>query len=348
VSSEAQASTGDPFTAEPKISAVQRWRAPLLIGTITVAWMLMAYLSYVRTVRWSGGLHNAESIGYFTGGLLTPFLIAAFLVWLAKRVQKDKMSPAMKQGITAYLALGIAVLAFVGSLQQAPRFDETAAKKQMGHLLKQAAGKEAPTADSEWYASPARQFFSDILAFNQEYADAIRSLDQSAMAKLYTPGSYTTRARIQTMISQLQGTLDLDRKYESLDPVLKKMEAHVSAASASEYEKEEFIKGVRSSASKTLAPRQETFRTAEEWLESSIVLYNFALAHIGDYTIKNKKLIFHATGLRDQFLDLQSKSIALRKTAIEAKHKLETARQDTLSQAGLTPSDISSPEPKAK
>jgi hypothetical protein len=308
----------------------------------------MVFLSYVRTVRWSGGLRNSESIGYFMGGLLGPVLIAAFLVWLANSVREDKMSSILKQGITAYLALGIAVLASAGSLQQAPGFDETSAKKQMGHLMKQAAGKEAVTPDSQWYEGPSREFFHDILTFNQEYTHAIQSIDQSSLAKLYTPESYATRAGMRATIAQLHALLDTDKKYESLDPVVKKLEVNISATSASELEKEEFLKGFRGSTDKALAPRAETFRAEEEWMQSSIDLYEFTLGHFGDYKMHGKKLVFHGDGLPEQFQDLQSKSIAFHKTAIESKHKFDAGRKVALSQAGVTPADVSGQPPKEK
>ena len=126
------------------------------------------------------------------------------------------------------------------------------------------------------------------------------------------------------------------------------MEVNISATSASEFAKEEFLKGFRSSTSKSLAPRRETFRTEEEWMQSSIDLYEFTLAHFGDYKVQGKKLMFHGNGLFGQFQDLQSKSITFRKTAIESKHKFDAGRQDALSQAGVTPADISAPPPKDK
>ena len=214
--------------------------------------------------------------------------------------------------------------------------------------MKQAAGKEAPTPDSEWYEGPTRVFFHDILTFNQEYTAAIQALGTSSMGKLYTPESYATRADMQTTISHLRALLDVDKKYESLDPVVKKLEVNINATSASEFEKQELLKGFRSNFNKTSAPRGETFRAEEEWLQSSIDLYEFTLAHSGDFRIQDKKLIFHETGSRDQFQALQSKAIALRKATVDAKHKLDAARQDAMSQSGITPADISSPAPKDK
>jgi len=67
------------------------------------------------------------------------------------------------------------------------------------------------------------------------------------------------------------------------------MEVNVSATSVSEFEKEEFLKGFRSSSGKARAPRGETFRAEEEWMQSSIDLYEFTLAHFGDYGGERQK-----------------------------------------------------------
>ncbi len=348
MSPQAQTASGDPFTAKANTSLIHRLKSIFVIGAAGVAWTMIVYLSYLRTLRWSGGVRNAESSGYFVGTVLTPALVAALVVWLINRSRKDKMSTAHKQLLAAFLALGIMLVSFAGSLQQTPGINESFAKKQMGHLMKQAAGKEAVTPDSEWYDGPSREFFREILAFNQEYTSAIQSIDQSSLAKLYAPESYATRAGMRTTIAQLHALLDADKKYESLDSVLKKMAVNVSATSASEFEKEEFLKGFRSSTGKALAPRGETFRAEEEWMQSSIDLYEFTLAHFGDYKVQGKKLMFHGHGLPGQFQDLQSKSIAFHKTAIEAKHKFDASRKDALSQAGVTPADISAPAPKEK
>jgi hypothetical protein len=344
----AQVSAGDAFTSKENNSAINRLKSLSFIGAVGVGWILIVYLSYLRTVRWSGGVRNAESSGYFIGSLLTPVLVVAFVVWLINRARKDKMSPAHKHLLTVVLALGITLVSFAGSLRQTPGFDESSDKKRMGHLLRQAAGKEAATSDSEWYEGPTREFFRDILAFNQEYTGAIQSLDRSSIAKLYTPESYVTRAGMQTTVCQLHALLDVDEKYKSSDQLLKKMEVNITATTASETEKEEFLKGFRGSFSKSLAPRSETFRLEEEWLQSSIELYEFTLSHFGDYSARGKKLIFRGGASPVEFQNLQSKAITLRKAAIEAKHKLDSARQDAMSQTGVTPADISASASKEK
>jgi hypothetical protein len=287
---------------------------------ISVAWILVVYLAYVRTARWSGGVLTGESTGYFIGSIFTPLLIAMAIVWLTQRAQKKKMSPTRKTLLATVLALGMSLLAFAGSLQVAPAYDDPTAKQQMGHLMKQAAGKEAASPDTNWSDGPSREFFRDILNFNQEYVAAMQSAKGSSTAKLYTPESYATRAGMQTTVTQLHAMLDVDKKYESMEPVIKKLEARVNATSASQAEKEAFLNGLRGSFSKSLAPRNETMRIEEEWLQSSIDLYEYTLSHSGDYSVRGKKLIFRAGISPDEFQGMQAKAIALRKDAVESKH----------------------------
>ena len=338
--------TGDPFTFKSRHPALHRLKALSLAAAAGVAWILVFYLAYFRTARWSGGVLNAESSGYFFGSLAGPILVAAFVVWLIQRSNKDRMSAVHRHRLVAFLALGISLISSAGSLRRATGFPESWAKQRMGHLLKQAAGKEAGSSDLEWYEGPSREFFGDILKSNQEYTAAIQSLDRSSMNKLYTPESYATGASIKTTVSQLHALLDVDKKYESLDQLVKKLEWNISRTEASKVEKDEFLKGFRGSSSKALAPRSETFRAEEEWLQSSIDLYEFTLSHFRDYAVRDKKLIFRGDASRVQFQDLQARSIALRKAVVEAKHKLDAARQDAMSQTGITPADISSPASK--
>jgi len=336
-------STGDPFSTEPENRGLRVLKILLLIGAVSATWILVCYLAYVRTARWSRGVLNGESTGYFVGSVFTPLLIAMAIVWLIQRGQKKTMSTARRNLLTALLALGVSLVAFAGSLQKAPAFDESKAKLQMGHLMKQAAGNEPATPDGEWYEGPSREFFRDILNFNQQYTGAMQSAKGASMAKLYTPESYATRAGMQTTVTQLRAMLDVDRKYESMEPLIKKLEVRVYATRASQAEKEAFLNGLRGSFSKSLAPRNETMRVEEEWLQSSIDLYVYTLAHSADYSVRGKKLVFRAGVSPVEFQSLQSKAIEQHKVAVDAKHKLDAARQTAMSQTGLTPADLSAP-----
>jgi len=301
-------------------------------------------IAYAKTVHWSRGVFNAEAAGYLIGNLLTPLLVAAFVVWLINRARREKLSPAQKHLFVVLLVLFMSLVSFAGSMRDGGRSSDASVKDQVGHLLKQATGKEVGV-NANWYDGPTREFLRDLVSFSQEYTGAIHSVDKTPIAKLYTPESYATPARMQHTIAELQAMLEVDKKYESLDPVVKKLEANIDAAQASNRQKQEFLAGFHSSLAKTLAPRTETFRTEEEWLQSSIELYQFVLAHVSDYTVHEKKLIFRGDGLRLEFQDKQSKSIALRKTAVEAKSKFDASRQDAMSRGGISPSDLPFPQP---
>ena len=341
-------STQDPVSSQPKNSGLRVLKLVLLAGAISAAWILVFYLAYFRTVRWSHGVFNAETSGYLIGCLLTPILIAAVIVWAIERGRKAKLSSVRKNLLAAALALGISLVSIAGSLRASRGSDDASLKQQMGHLMKQAAGKEAAPPDTNWYDGPSREFFRDILNFNQEYTGAMQSAKGTSATKLYTPESYATRVGMQETVSQLHAMLDVDKKYESMEPLIQKLEARISATSASEADKEAFLNGVRSSFGKSLAPRNETMRIEEEWLQSSIDLYEYTLSHSGDYSVRGKKLIFRAGVSPDGFQSLQAKAIALRKDAVESKHKLDAARQAAMSQTGITPADIDSPTSKEK
>jgi len=131
-----------------------------------------------------------------------------------------------------------------------------------------------------------------------------------------------------------------------LDPVIKRLEAGIAATAASEAVKAEFLKGFRGSFSKSLGPRNEMFRAEEEWLQSSIYLYEYALSHFADYTVRGKKLMFRSEVPRVKFQDLQARALAFHKAATDAKQKLNAATGHAASEIGVSPADIFSPASK--
>ena len=318
-----------------------------VVGMATLAaWGIVLFIAYVKTVRWSGGTSSAEARGYLVGGFLTPAVVAIFIVWLINRSRRDKMPTQYKHALTAFLASFISIVSLVGSLQNSEKsLQNTSIEKQMGHLLKQAAGKETAT-NANWYDEPTRVFLRDMLSLNQEYTQAVGAI-RSPAAKLYTPASYATRSNLRGTISEFQALMEVDTKYESVQPIFARLESNVAAADASSNEKQEFLKGVHSTADKTLAPRTDTFRAEEEWIQATIELYQFNLAHFSDYEVHGNKLLFHQNASRLQFEALQSKSIALRKVTLESKSKLDATRAAASTRLGVTLSDVS-PNQNAK
>lgn len=339
-------SPGDQFSIKPEIPEESGAGRILLVATSFVGWLLVAFIGYARALRWSGGIRSAQSSGYFVGSVLTPILISALILWIVNFFRDNKLAGAKKNAVTASLAVFLSIMAMIGEAGRSKPLNEAELRGKMRHLAKQAAGKEASTGEGQWYDGPVREFYRELLETNQEYSDALAAQDQSELKTVYTPQSYATRKAMQKTIDQLKGVLEVDKKYESLDKVMKDFEKNIQASSASSFEKKEFIEGFHSTEDKSFAPRGETFRKEEEWLQSTINLYQFTLDHFASYKVQAKKLMFAKNDVREQFQSLQSKSLALHKTAMEVKKVFDASRQQALNQAGVKPEDLDPPAKK--
>ncbi|GAC1636039.1 MAG: hypothetical protein NVS9B14_14110 [Candidatus Acidiferrum sp.] len=332
---------GDPLSvsASAQQSASPPVRVRLLnIYTLLVLAVVFA-VAYLKAKVWSHGIFTPQATGYLVGAAATPLLISWFFVWLLNRKKTPPMPGYRRGAITVSAALGLSLLSLFGELSRRGE-DNQSLRRDVGHLLKQASWKENPGADVNWYDGPTRTFFRDVIRFGQEYTAAIRAADKSSLSTLYTPESYASQAGIKKTISQLRILLDIDKKYESLDPIVQALEKRVQGADASQSDKDAFLKGVRESAGKSMAPRQETFHADEAWLESAVGLYEFMLAHFTDYSVRRGKIEFKSDALLKEFQQRQSKSSALRNVVTDARNKLDAARQNVLSKMDVSPDDI--------
>jgi len=337
-----QVAQGDAFPArggpQPLSPAKKLWFSILA----TILFLMVFAIAIARTNAWGGAERSAERAGYLIGSCITPLLIGYLLARLVNKIKVSKMGNTEIALCTAGIAVLLSLLAVAGNADLTKTTHRADPKAEMAHLMRQAAGQEAVTPDSEWWEGPTRECLRDILNENKEYTAAIRSLQDPSLPKLYAVDSYASRSEMQRHIVHLQSLLEVDKKYDSVDPIVKKFEANISLTSASDREKKEFIEGFHKTFDPRQTPRIETFRTEETWLQSGIDLYDFTTAHFADYQIRDNKLYFHVETSRVAFQDLQSKSIALHKTALEAKQKLDAAHADALSNTGMSPADISS------
>ena len=330
---------GDAFQPAKPQSLPSPLKTSLLVAATLLAWALVLGLNYLRAMRWAGRM-NAESFGYMIGGCLVPLLIAWLVIFLVDKTRQKKSSTAMKVFRISCVALFISLVAFGGSTRDSGRGATADAKRQMGNLIKEAAGKQPQTANVHWWDGPSRDFFHDIMVMNQQYKAELAQLDQSAITHLYSPGTYSSKKGMEKIVAQLQASLAVDEKYSSLDPLLKSVENRVRSADAPDSEKEEFLKGLKESATRNMAPRHETFRTAKNWFEASIDLYQFTIAHSSEYSVRGGKLYFRNPAAQAGFTSRQSKAISLHDEFLKAKHLAEVAQKNALGDLGVSPSDF--------
>lgn len=332
--------TGDAFVAARPKPAANKAMA-VLFGILSIPlFALVLLLNYLRALRWAGVM-NAESFGYMMGGVLVGVALGFLGMFIVRKARGRRLHPASK-------ALGVAAIAFVLSCiglagEFASRRPVTADEidHRIGDLLKEAAGTKPPSGNLDWWDAPVRDFFHDIFEMNKQYTAEVKALDNSAIQVLYSVDSYREKARMETVVGQLQAAQAVDEKYASLDPLLKKLEERIAKANASESEKQEFLKSMEGSMKKTLAPRDETIRTEREWLQSTIALYQFVIAHSSEYTIKANKLYFDDGDTRKEFVDRQKRAIALHKEFLKTKSAADDSRKANLSKLGVSQSDVS-------
>jgi hypothetical protein len=335
---------GDAFQPAKRQSFLSRLKTPVLVVCTLLTWALLLGINYLRAIHYAGAM-NAHAAVYMISGILTELLLAWLVIFLVDKARHKDTSAAAKVFRIAYVAVFFSMLSFTGSIRDSGTDATADAKRQMGNLLKEAAGKQPQTANTHWWDGPSRDFFHDIMVMNQQYSAEMAQLDQSALTNLYSPGSYSSKKGMEKIVAQLQASLAVDEKYASLDPFLKSVENRVRSADAPDSEKEEFLKGLKESTSRNLAPRNETFRTEKNWLEASVDLYEFTAAHSSEYSVRAGKLYFRNAAAQEGFTSRQSKAISLRAEFLKAQHLAEVAQKNALGELGVSPSDFTPASP---
>jgi hypothetical protein len=339
---------GDAFLPAKRQNALARLKRPALVLTTLLAWPIILEINYIRAMRWAGVM-NAESSGYMIGGCLTALFLGWLTIFLVDKGRHKKSSPVVRSFGISLVALVFSFLALAGSKPESGIGGKGELKRQVGNLIKEAAGKQPHSANTNWWDGPSRDFFHDIIVMNEQYTAEVAKLDQSSLKNLYSPGSYSSRKGMGKIVAQLQAALAVDQKYSSLDPILQAVENRVRSADAPDAEKEGFLKGLKESANRSLAPRNETFRTGKNWMEATIDLYQFTIDHSPEYSVRGGKLYFQNTVTQEGFTSRQSKALALREEFLKARHEFKDLQKGKLEEYGVSRADLNAaPTEKAK
>lgn len=330
-----------PADADAKISVSQqrRWVTILYVGFALLLTAGSVFLNYLRALNWAGTL-NPESSGYMVGGCLVSFGLGLLIAFLYFRVRRQKPSASKRFFVVSSAALVFTLLAFAGSTSETAATRDANLKHQVGDLLKQAAGKAPPTSGGEWWQDPVREFSGDLIKFNQQYALESAGLDDKALKQMYSSDSYSSPAKMRKILTELQSTWDIDRKYASLDPIIDAMKQRIRVANVSEKTKEDFLQGFNSSVQTSRIPAEKTFEKKKEWIDASTDLYQFTLANQQNFAVKNGKLLFRSDALAAEFKEKQSHAINLQKDFLEAQKNAASFRAQKLGEVGLSPSDL--------
>lgn len=320
-------------------SQLKGWQAAGLAILAVLLCALVLLVNYQRALHWAGVM-NPKAIGYMVGGCFVAFLLGTLVMFVVEKARRKK-SPAAIQvfGISAFAfffsLMAIAPEAIKWGNQPTPE-----AKKQVGTLLKEAAGKQPKGKDVNWWDGPSRDFFHDMIERNQQYIAEVQALDSSAIKDLYSINSYSSKNHMEKVVSQLRATEAVEQKYASLEPLIKALETRVAAANTSEAEKQEFLKSFKAGMNRVIVTRTELIGKEMAWMDTTIDLYDFTIAHSSAYSIRSGKLFFKDDSAREEFTSRQSKAIALHKEFLKAKADFEQSRKNNLDQLGVSSSDL--------
>ena len=326
---------GDAFFAAKSPTLWGRLKPPILIVAGILLWVSILRLNYLKALRWAGTM-TAEAAGYMMGGCLFPLLVALIVMFLVAKIRGRKSAPPTRFFGVSAVAFLLSLLSFVGSLSAPPNN----VQQSVGDLMRQAAGNKPLGADAHWSDAPMRDFFREAFDRNQQYAAEIKALDNSAIKNLYSPDSYAGATHMEKVLSQLHALYDVETKYASLDPLIKDLKDRVAAAHASEDQKREFLIGMQQGLDRSMKPRTDSLHAEKLWMDSTLALYEFMVAHSSDYSIRNTKLYFSDPKIGKQFTALQSTAVASHKDFLKAKATFEESRKNNMNQLGLSPSEF--------
>lgn len=279
-------------------------------------------------------------VAFFIGAFGFPVLIGVVVTMLVNRRKESKMTVAQKSSCTAGIALVFSFFGLVGAAsEQHNSFHHTDPKKETARLLAEASGKSPVSPDSDWWDDLMRDFFRSVIDRNKRYSQEIRELDTSATKHLYSSESYSSRAGMQKTIDQLHAMLQLDQKYGTVRPLVQDMETKLRTVDASPSEKSSFLEGIKSSSEVFLGSQDKLLDLEQKWMDSTVTLYQFAIDHLADYTIKDKKLIFHNDAARLEFVSKQSDAIAKHRAFLDEKAGLDRMRNNMMTEIGIASHD---------
>jgi hypothetical protein len=307
-----------PSAATPFITTDQRTNLLLLVSMV-----IYFALNYVSMIRNSGPLTLANS-SFFLGRCTGSFLLGAILVFIYYKVRGKTVSNARKLQVI-FLASSVFTLAAMTTPRSGTAEPAPADVRKIADELKNGSDKWAP---------PMRSMVKDIVAYRQQYVAAVSELDKTA-EPLYTIESFRDAGTVQRVIEQLQAREAVAEKYGDLKPILGKMKGYVEPVSASDHDKEEFMKGFESTEPQTLATYKAVKDKELAWLRASLELYQFVLSRSGKYSVTKNNITFQKFSDSETFNQKFSKARIRNAEFIQAFTANRRRQEALIAQMGL-------------
>jgi hypothetical protein len=295
--------------------------------------LLFCVLNYFAMVRSEGELTAANS-GYFLLRFVGAAAVSSAVVILFCKIRDLKP----RWPVLGLVILTLSSLVTLGTMAftSQPRLKgiDKSTIRRYSDEVKSPSSANVPALPPTKWDSATRSLLKDVQARNEQYVAAISGLDETAKP-LYTPESFRDAATIQTMLDQLHTRLAVADEYSDWQPVFARMNEYVAAVDASADEKRKFLAEYQAALPSTLAACKAISMKEHAWLQSTMDLYQFALAKEGSYTWHSDQLSFksHADSVafRQKFL----KARTLNTQFLQAYWQVRQAEQAMIAQMGV-------------
>jgi len=299
---------------------------------------IFCFLQYVEKLRTDGELTLANS-AEFLGRCAGTFVLASIFVFLYDKIRRRAPStPGRFLGISSVACL-LSFLAFLNSANSSPFWSKRSSGAYLQQLIKNPGAPGVSRAPHTKWDPAARAFFSDLIAQNREYITEVSKLDL-ALQPLYTPASFRDGQSIQAIIDALGQRLIVAEKYSQLELIFAKMPEHLATIDATDQEKLEFLEGFNKGVPKAVAAHKSLCALENNWLNASIDLYKYALAHRTTFAYDSGNILFKRAADSAVFGGKLNKSRELYSQFLKAYTASRRAQDAALAQMGLQRSDI--------
>ena len=323
-----QPGTSSTQPVESSRNVVLVWVASALSLPITL------FNAYGSTKQKFGLVDGSDS-AFLIGAFLGPYIVSAVILLIYYAIRRQKRQASVQFLATACGASLLAVLSIVSHAAGATAQPGEAITRQPIKKMEEPGIAKAKVASANVWDGSTVAFLNDLHAYNEQYLGEVGKLESSA--QLYTYESARDAATIHKVLGQLQARLAVAEKYSSLQPIADKLNGYVAAVDASDKEKQAFLAGFTASAQQMMALRDAASTKEREWLNASIEVYAFLLAHQGQYVIRGRNLEFRERGQSVEFNRKSQNALIQRQQFYQAQGAFTTSINAARAKLGLQP-----------
>ena len=287
------------------------------------------------------GDDGAESIGYFIGAIVGPFVLPGLLVPLYYFFRKSRRTAHRVFLVFAIWSLVMALLSSAGSLMRPQQSAQDALQRDIGRIVREAASGVPPSRSSGKWDTPMRQFFDDVFAMRREYEKEVAQFKAPELAQLYAPASFSSRSQVERTLEKLREMAALDRKYADFEPIIERMKSRVQAMDVSEKDKKDFINGVETGFRNNNAPREKVIQKELEWADATIELYDLALNNYPAFSVKGAQVIISSPQVLETYNLKLTRARELQQEFLHSTKELEESQKRELQKFGVAPGELS-------